>query len=196
MERITLAREYRVTEWLRDAYSELTKIISLDFEKLVPEEPYSNPLDGNWEADAKKWEATSRDWETLARIFFLQTKVAASITSFNGCNYHCDECGMEYGRSRLCECRLLAMVDEAFRGELASYPGYIELPLPRKLPILFNIVHSFWVVHSIAQPLSRAATPDFFSTGFPVTLPVASTGKYNRKNQKNWYEQNKQYILV
>ena len=143
MERITLAREYRVTEWLRDAYSELTKIISLDFEKLVPEEPYSNPLDGNWEADAKKWEATSRDWETLARIFFLQTKVAASITSFNGCNYHCDECGMEYGRSRLCECRLLAMVDEAFRGELASYPGYIELPLPRKLPILFNIVHSF-----------------------------------------------------
>ena len=196
MERITLAREYRVTEWLRDAYSELTKIISLDFEKLVPEEPCSNPLDGNWEADAKKWEATSRDWETLARIFFLQTKVAASITSFNGCNYHCDECGMEYGRSRLCECRLLAMVDEAFRGELASYPGYIELPLPRKLPILFNIVHSFWVVHSIAQPLSRAATPDFFSTGFPVTLPVASTGKYNRKNQKNWYEQNKQYILV
>jgi hypothetical protein len=142
MERVALAREYQVVEWLRDAYSELTQKTPLDFENLQPAEPYSNPLDGNWEADAKKWEATSRDWETLARVFYLQTKVAAFITSFSGRRYHCDECRMDYGGSSasagpcLCRCRLLALVDETFRGELKIYPGYVELPLPRKLPIL------------------------------------------------------------
>ena len=144
MERIALAREYQVVEWLRDAYLELTQKISLGFEKLQPAEPYSNLLDRNWEADAKKWEATSRDWETLARIFYLKEKVAASITSFAGRRYHCNECDMDYGSYNpnhspaadacLCKCRLLAMVDEAFRGELEGYPGYVKHPHPRKLP--------------------------------------------------------------
>ena len=145
MERITLAREYQVVEWLRDAYSELTKKIPSDFEKLVPGKPYSRSdsldIQRNWEADSKKWEATSRDWETLARIFYLQTKVAAFITSLqaDGCNYHCENCNMDYGGTYacLCKCRLLAVVDEVFRGELESYPGYVELPLQRKLPILY-----------------------------------------------------------
>jgi hypothetical protein len=144
MERITLAREYRVAEWLRDAYSALTQKKPLDFEELRPAEPYSNPLDRNWEADAKKWKATSKDWETLARILYLQTKLAAFITSYtNGCNYHCDKCGMDFGGSYpsadacLCKCRLLALVDESFREEMESYPGYVELPLPGKLSILY-----------------------------------------------------------
>ena len=142
MERIALARKYQVVEWLRDAYSELTQSTPLDFENLRPAEPYSNPLDRNWEADAKKWEASSRDWETIARIFYLQTKVAAFITSFSDRRYHCDECRMDYGESfasanaGLCRCRLLAMVDEAFRGELESFPGYVELPLRCELLVL------------------------------------------------------------
>ena len=140
MERITLAREYRVAEWLRDAYSELIQKKTLDFEELRPAKPYSNPLDRNWEADAKKWEATSRDWETLARILYLQTKVAAF---FDGSKYYCKKCRMDFGGSYdsadsdacLCKCRLLAMVDEVFREELESYPGYVKLPFPCKLPI-------------------------------------------------------------
>jgi hypothetical protein len=123
MERITLAREYRVAEWLRDAYLELTQKTHLDFEVLRPTEPYSNPLDRNWEADSKKWETTFRDWETLARIFRLQTKVVTKIMSQGGIRYHCSDCSMDYGVPcrRLCKCRLLAMVDEDFRGELESF---------------------------------------------------------------------------
>jgi len=128
-ERIALAREYRVVEWLRDAYLELTQKEPLDFEELRPAELYANrdPLD-------KNREATPMDWETLARISNLQAKVATSIMSLAGNRYHCNECAMHYGGSYpegcLCKCRLLAMVDEAFREELKSYPGYVELPSP------------------------------------------------------------------
>ena len=54
MERIALTREYRVAEWLRDAYLELTQKTPLDLEELRPEVPCSNPQDRNWQADAKK----------------------------------------------------------------------------------------------------------------------------------------------
>jgi len=134
MERITLAREYRVAEWLRDAYLELTQKTPLDIEELRPAKPYSNPLDRNWEVDVKKWEATFRDWETLARISQLQTKVATSIASITGYNY-CRVCYMNYGSSYrcLCKCRLISMVDETFREELENFresPGHVEHPLP------------------------------------------------------------------
>jgi hypothetical protein len=135
MERIALAREYQVVKWLRDAYLELTQKIPLNFEELPP---YSTcyPLDRNWEA-------TSMYWETLARISNLQAKVATTIMSFASNRYHCDKCVMEFGGSYslvkgcLCKCRLSAMVDEAFRRELDGYPGYVKLPLPRKLTILY-----------------------------------------------------------
>ena len=142
MERIALAREYRVAEWLRNAYLELTQKTPLDFEELRPSEPYFNPLDRN--LDVKKCEATIRDWETLARILYLQTKVAASILSLQvGIRHTCSKCNVQYGGYSsygdpcLCKCRLLAMVDEAFRGELESLreiPGHVEHPLTtRKL---------------------------------------------------------------
>ena len=142
MERIILAREYQVEEWLLDAFLELiTQKTPLDFEKLQPTESFSNPLDRNWEVYAKKLEVISRDWETLARISNLQMKVATSIVSFCGGRYYCYKCCMNYGGSPsdgcLCKCRLLAMVDEAFRGELESYPGHVEHPFPRKLPISY-----------------------------------------------------------
>ena len=125
-------------EWLRDAYSELTQKIPLDFEELRPAKPYSN---GDPPSLNGKREGTSLDWETLARISNLQTKVATSIMSFADNSYLCYRCDWEYGgpypEGGLCKCRLLAMVNEAFRGELESYPGYVELPLPRKLLILY-----------------------------------------------------------
>ena len=136
MERIALAREYRVEEWLRDAYVELTQKSPLDFEELRPAEPHSNSLDGNWEA-------TSRDWETLAKILYLQTKVAASIMSFGGSGHYCSPCDTWFGVSYkcLCKCRILAMVDEAFRGELESLKEnleHVEHPLPSsKLPLSY-----------------------------------------------------------
>ena len=134
-------------EWLREAYLELAQKAPLDFKKLQPAEPYSSPLDGNWEENSKKWEANSRNWEMLTRIFYFQTTVASIISSFAGCRYYCDTCGMYYGGTYLlgdaclCNCRLLAMVDKAFREELKSYPGYVELKytLPSKLPILYYI---------------------------------------------------------
>jgi len=149
MERIALAREYKVVEWLQDTYLELTLKTTLDLEELRPAEPYfndeSNPLE-------KNWEATSWHWETLARISNLQTKVAASIRSFARFLYHCYECDMEYGGSYsngcLCKCRLLAMVDEAFRGELASYPGHVEHPLPRKQPIYHFVSVGNFILYS------------------------------------------------
>ena len=128
MERIILAKEYRVAEWLRDAYLELTQ------ERLWAREPYSS-----WETDAEEWEATtSRDWESLARIFYFQAKVVASFIDTGpfsyeyvmGCNSQCD--GL-YADTRLCKCRLLPMVDEAFGGELES----LRKPLPCKLPISY-----------------------------------------------------------
>jgi hypothetical protein len=134
MERIRLAREYRVAPWLRDAYVELIQKKPLDLEELRPAELYSD----NW--DVKKWEATSRDWETLARIFHLQTKVAAYESTGN---LHCIDSEFKCGRSyeeyrRLCKCRVLSMVNEAFRGELESLredPVPDEDPLSRKLPL-------------------------------------------------------------
>lgn len=150
MERISLAREYRVADWLRDAYLELiTQKTTLDFEEFRPAEPYieSNPLDNrDWEAEARKWETTSRDWETLARISQLQTKVATSIASIT--SYHfCSECRVNYGASyrSLCKCRLLALVDEAFREELENLkenPKHIKHPLRRKLPTSFFCARS------------------------------------------------------
>ena len=123
MERIALAREYRVADWLRDAYFELTQKTPLNFEELRPAEPYYSPLDRSPEADTKKWEETFKDWETLARISLLQTKVVTKILSFSreDCHY-CTDCKISYGvpyRS-LCKCRILAMVDEAFGEELKS----------------------------------------------------------------------------
>ena len=137
MERIALAREYRVAEWLRYAYLELTQKTPLDFENLRPAEPsYSNPLDRNWEVDAKRWEATFRDWETLARISHLQTKVAYNIISYGVKSRSCMVCVMHFGvpYKCLCKCRLLAMVDDAFWEELESLKEHVEYPLSRKLP--------------------------------------------------------------
>ena len=132
MERIALARKYRVAEWLRNAYFELTENKTLDIEELRPAEPFSNSLD-------KTWEATSRDWETLARIFYLQTKVAAAFEA--GVSHSCPSCDVPeyFGRipSSLCKCGILAMVDEAFRRELESLKENsepFEPPLPCKLP--------------------------------------------------------------
>ena len=146
MERIALAREYRVAEWLRDAYLELTiQKETLDFEELdselLPAEPHSNPLNRNLETDAKKWKEISRDWETLARISQLQTKVATSLTTDKYCP--CCKCyGGSYYSKGLCKCRVLAMVDEAFWGELEALredpPGHVEYPLTRKLPLLVS----------------------------------------------------------
>ena len=103
-----------MVEWLRDAYLELTQKTPLDFEELRPAKPYSNPLYRSLDS-----EATSLDWETLARISNLQMKVVTSINSFAGNRYRCTECAMNYGGSHptgcLCKCRLLAMVDEAYR---------------------------------------------------------------------------------
>ena len=108
MERIALAREYQVAEWLRDVYMELTQKESLNFDELQPTEPYSssesNLLDRDLEADAKIWKTISRDWETLAGISVLQTKVANSIASFNGYHY-CNKCYMNYGMTYRCLCR-------------------------------------------------------------------------------------------
>ena len=136
MERIALAREYRMVGWLREAYLELVQKSPLDFEELRPAGPCLNRDPPN-----KNWEAKSIDWETLARISNLQTKVAATIMSFSGNRYHCNECAIDYGGSYpkrfLCKCRLLSMVDEAFRGELKSYPGHVEHPISRKLPISY-----------------------------------------------------------
>ena len=141
MERIALAREYRVAEWLRDAYFELSQKAPLDLMKLRPAKPHSNPLVDR-EADAKMWEATYRDWETLARIFCVQSKVAAFTKSISGNNYSCYNCDMDFGGSnadaRLCKCRILRLVDEIFQGELESLrekPEHGEHPPPRKLPI-------------------------------------------------------------
>jgi len=135
LERISLAREYRVAEWLRDGYLELSRKWPLNFEELRPAEPCSNPLDLNWEADAKKWEMTARSWETLARMCYLQTKAVASINS-NG-NQYCQQCGIycgpSYPENFLCQCRLLIMVDELFREELGSLKEnleHVEHPLP------------------------------------------------------------------
>ena len=142
MERIALAREYRVEKWLREAYLELIKKKTLNFDELLPAEPDSNPLDRNWEANAKKWESSSRDWETLARISQLQTKMFTYFLSLRGSGHFCmcdgDPPGpVDYG-DNLCKCRLLDMVDEAFGGELESLmenPEYVEHDLPRKLPL-------------------------------------------------------------
>ena len=160
MERIALAREYRVAEWLRDAYLELAQEKPLDIENLRPAEPCStctiistsspSDSDRNWEEDAKKWEAASTAWETVARIFCLQTKIAASIGSLGGSCHHCRNCDMDYGwlsshgLGCLCKCRLLRLVDETFRGELERFGEnmeYVDLPPPGKLPIpYFSVV--------------------------------------------------------
>ena len=134
MERIALARKYRVVEWLRDAYLELIQKKTLNFEELLrpPADPDSNCTDRNWEEDAKKW-------ETLARISQVQIKVAVS---FDGGHYRCCGCNTSYGGSypngHLCKCRLLRLVNEAFREEFESLredTEHVEHPLPRKLPI-------------------------------------------------------------
>jgi hypothetical protein len=168
MERIALAREYQVVELLRDAYLELTRKKKLDFKELGPAEPNSNPLDRNWEADAKKWEATSRDWETLARISQVQLKVAIFLQPLYDERYRCRTCAVDYivdecnSDGYLCKCRLLRMVDQAFQGELESLrenPEHVEHPLPRKLPILYlcPLKKQFCIAISTDFPKSDSA---------------------------------------
>ena len=117
-----------MAEWLRDGYLELAQSRPLDFEKLRPAEPCSNPVDRNWETDARKWEMTARTWETLARICFLQTEAAALI------RMDCPSCGLWGGPDSFpCKCRLSIMVDEVFREELESLKEnseHVEHPLP------------------------------------------------------------------
>ena len=156
MERIALAREYRVAAWLRDAYLELALKTPLDFEELRPTEPYFNSLDRNWEADVKKWKATIRDWETIARILYLQTKMmVASTTGPPGSSHSChgglgctSTTSRDYSPFQVyspspspCNCRVLAMVEEAFRGELESLKEnleHVEHSLPcSKLPLSY-----------------------------------------------------------
>ena len=128
MEKISLAKEYRVVEWLQDAYMELTlkTFSSLDIEELRPAEPYhgdSNPQDRDSEADIKKWEPTVKDWEMLLKISRLQTTVAFKLMSnFKG-RFHCANCDKDYGSDykSLCKCRLLVLVNETFRRELESF---------------------------------------------------------------------------
>ncbi|KAF8800853.1 hypothetical protein BYT27DRAFT_7216720 [Phlegmacium glaucopus] len=135
LERISLAREYRVPQWLRDGYLELSQKRPLEFDELRPAKPYHLGL--NWEADAKKWEANATTWEMLARIYYIQTKVATSISN-NG-NTYCSPCGIYNGPSYPgnppCKCHILPVVDEVFREELGSMeenPNYVEdeEPLP------------------------------------------------------------------
>jgi hypothetical protein len=141
MERIALAREYRVAEWLRDAYLELTLETPLNFEELRPAEPQSNSPDGSWEA-------TSRDWETLARILYLQTNMAGPARADTPVvddwgNRRCSKCDKNLSYSETCNCRVLAMVDEAFRGELEilkENTEHVEYPLPCKLPLSYFIL--------------------------------------------------------
>lgn len=119
---------------------ELAQKKPLDIEDLRPAEPSStndNLLERNCEEDAKKWEATFRDWETVARIFYLQTKITASVNiNTDSRRRHCRNCGSDFGGSStriLCKCRLKRLVDEAFRGELESLGEnleYIDLPHP------------------------------------------------------------------
>ena len=146
MERIALAREYRVAEWLREACLEFIPKKPLNFDELRPAEPYSssNPLDRDWETNAKMWEASSRDWETLARISQLQTKMVAHLLSLRGDGYYCTCVGdLVYEDDHLCKPHLLKMVDEAFKGELENLsenPVCVEHELPRKLPLYHNCV--------------------------------------------------------
>ena len=144
MKRIALAREYRVAEWLQEACLDGIRQKPLDFDELQPSEPsYSeskSEIDRDWEADAKQWKAISREWETLARITQLQMKVATTTPQTD--NDYCQECKMFYGVSYrcLCKCRLIALADEAFGGELKSLKqisDHVEHPLPCKLPISY-----------------------------------------------------------
>ena len=163
MERIALAREYRVAEWLRDAYLELAQKSPLNFDELRPAEPPSNPVDRDWEADAKRWEAISRDWETLARIAQVQFKTkAASSQTWSGTykTQVCTYCGMTtYSNGCMnSNCRVLAiaaMVDETFRGELESFrenPEHVEPPLPCKLPISYYLCPFKTILYSQRHP--------------------------------------------
>ena len=147
MERITLAREYRVVDWLRNAYLELTqrRSLDLDSDELRPTEPYSSnngesadDSNRDWETDAKQWAAVSREWETLARISQLQTKAAPSLSAnLNYSAYYCPICNTNsYQSSRVCKCRILDLVNEAFREELESLKenlDHVDPPLPCKL---------------------------------------------------------------
>jgi hypothetical protein len=114
-----------VVEWLRDAYLELIERTPLILAELRPAEPYSNG------------ESNPLDWETLARIFYIQTKVTASMKSIRRGSGYCDGC---HSDMKFCECRILRLVDETFRGELENLRenlGHVEHPLPRKLPISY-----------------------------------------------------------
>ena len=152
MERIALAREYRVEEWLKDAYLELTQSPPLNFEKIRPAEPEpyseSNKPDRDWEADVEKWKAVSKDWETLARISQLQMKVVASIASLTRSQKYCGVCRISFGTpyKPLCKCVLSPLVNEEFREELESLkknPEQVKypqaLPSRRKLSIFIFI---------------------------------------------------------
>ena len=143
MERIALAREYRVADWLRDACSELVLKKTSEFDDLRPKEPYSNLLGGNWEANAKRWEARSRYWETIARISQVQTEAVSLQMSLRGISYRCERCEMVWGEdSPVCKCQLLELVDEAFGEELKNlreYPEYVEHGFPSKLPLSYPV---------------------------------------------------------
>ncbi|PPR06868.1 hypothetical protein CVT26_003992 [Gymnopilus dilepis] len=130
LERIALARKYRVPDWLKDGYVEIAMKRPLNVDELVghafPEQE-GHPEDGQdtsayWKERAEKMEMFARSWEAVARICTIQT-VASTTASQNAYgNQHCGTCNVYYGpgypQLPLCKCRITTKVEEVFRKEL------------------------------------------------------------------------------
>ncbi|KAF8911652.1 hypothetical protein CPB84DRAFT_937594 [Gymnopilus junonius] len=135
LERISLARKYRVPDWLKDGYVEIAMKRPLQLEELLPRDSQFEELsdkDQNsalyWKESSEKWETTAQNWEAVARICTIQTNASTSAMGYG--EQYCDTCAKYYGNSYpdypACKCRIGTMVEEVFRKELERLKDNVE----------------------------------------------------------------------
>ena len=111
-EKISLAAQYKIVDWLRDGYTEMIQRPTLKIEDLR-ESPF--PL----------------NWETTAKLFCARESLISNYS-----NYVC--CGSWYGPSytnppKHCHCRIVATVDQNFKADfeaMGDTPILSGPPLP------------------------------------------------------------------
>ncbi|KAF4620939.1 hypothetical protein D9613_001092 [Agrocybe pediades] len=104
-EKLSIGREYKVADWVKDGYKALCQEPPETLEEMKrPNEPFG------------------LDWETIARILFIREKMRRQYQG----GHHCGNCDMHFGTHHstlACPCRYETMIKEDFSGELSTMNG-------------------------------------------------------------------------
>ncbi|KAF9552807.1 hypothetical protein CPC08DRAFT_768030 [Agrocybe pediades] len=104
-EKVSIGREYKVVDWVKDGYKALCQQPAETLEEM------NRPN-----------ESFGLDWEAIARIYFVREKLRrqSQITGNQYCNICCLSYGPSYQATFACQCRYVSAIEEVFNRELAT----------------------------------------------------------------------------